>query len=304
MLTAVGGATFCSMALGAGRLDRAAWTLGHNVVLSLLFAVIFGVVGLCFLDPLLRLFGAGDVTLPYARDYMEVILWASPVGNTMVALNHFMRASGYPARAMLMSMLGVCVNLTLTPLFIFVFHWGIRGAAVATVIAQVVSLSAMLFHFCNKNSTVHFQPGIFRLRPPLVKSMLGIGLSPFLMNVCACLVILVINLSLRHHGGDLSIGAYGITNRLLLLFAMIIFGLTQGMQPIIGYNYGARYPDRVRQATALLRAPSSPAAAFWPPSFFRTPWPGCSPRTRPLSTRPSTACACVPLAFSWWARKL
>lgn len=247
MMVAIGGATVCSIALGQKDLERAHKVLGHNVVLSLLFAVGFSIICLIFIDPLLFLFGASDATITYAREYMEVILISAPIGNLMVALNHFMRASGYPARSMWLSLISVGVNIILTPIFIYWFHWGIRGAAIATVVSQAVSLAGMIVHYLNKNSTVQFKRGIFKLEMPIVKSMLSVGMAPFLMNFCACIVVLVINVSLRTYGGDLSIGAYGVANRLLMLFAMIVIGLTQGMQPIIGYNFGARCMDRVRQ---------------------------------------------------------
>jgi putative MATE family efflux protein len=247
MLVAIGSATVCSIALGAQNPQRAALMLGHNVVLSVLFAVVFSAVCLVFIDPMLRLFGASDDTIAYARDYKEVILWCSPIGNLMLAFNHFLRASGYPARSMLLSVSSVIVNLILTPLFIYTFGWGIRGAAVATVLSQLAALIGMILHFSSPKSAVHFKKGIFRLRLGIIKRMVSIGLSPFLMNFCACIVVLVINLSLRAYGGDLSIGAYGVVNRLLMLVAMIIIGLTQGMQPIIGYNYGARCLARVHQ---------------------------------------------------------
>lgn len=246
MLVAIGGATVCSIELGARRPMRAFMVLGHSIVLSLVFSAVFSALGLVFLDPVLRVFGASDATLPYAREYMEIILWGAPIGALMVALNHLMRASGYPTKSMLMNLLSVGVNLVLTPLFIFGFQWGIRGAAVATVLSQVVSLVAMLFHFFDLKSVVHFRHGIYALRPTVVKALLAVGLAPFLMNACACLVIVVINLSLGRHGGDLAIGAYGIANRLLMLFAMVVFGLNQGMQPLLGYNFGARRMDRVR----------------------------------------------------------
>ena len=246
MLVAIGSATVCSIALGAKNPHRAALTLGHNVMLSLIFAVIFAAVCLVFIDPMLRLFGASDDTIAYARDYMEVILWCSPIGNLMMALNHFLRASGYPARSMFLALASVGVNLALTPLFIYSFGWGIRGAALSTVVSQLLALVGMIIHFSRPASTVHFRKGIFRLRMGIIKRMLSIGLSPFLMNFCACIVVLVINLRLRAYGGDFSIGAYGVANRLLMLVAMIVIGLTQGMQPIIGYNYGARCMDRVR----------------------------------------------------------
>ena len=251
MLVAIGGATVCSIELGAKNPERAAQVLGHNVVLSLVFAVAFAALSLTFLDPVLRLFGASDDTIGYARDYMRIILWGAPVGNLMLALSHFLRASGYPAKSMFISLFSVGSNIVLTPLLIFVFDMGIKGAGYATVLSQLFALVFLFQHFRNPGHVVHFQPGIFRPRRSVIKSILAVGMSPFLMNVSACLIIMVINVSLRKQGGDLAIGAYGIANRLLMLFAMTIMGLTQGMQPIIGYNYGAKRPDRVRRTLKL-----------------------------------------------------
>ncbi len=251
MLVAVGGATVCSIELGARNPERAAQVLGHNVVLSVLFAIGFAALSLIFLDPVLRMFGASADTLGYARDYMRIILWGAPIGNLMLALSHFLRASGYPAKSMWINLLSVGSNIALTPLFIFVLAMGIKGAAYATVLSQLVALVFLVAHFRNPASVVHFKPGIFRLRRSVVKSILAIGLSPFLMNVCACLIIMVINVSLYAYGGDLAIGAYGIANRLLMLFAMTIIGLTQGMQPIVGYNFGAKRMDRVNRTLVL-----------------------------------------------------
>lgn len=251
MLVAIGGATVCSIELGAKNPECAAQVLGHNVVLSLLFAVLFAAVCLVFIDPILRRFGASDATIGYAREYMRIILWGAPIGNLMLALSHFLRASGYPTKSMAISLLSVGANIALTPLFIFVFDMGIKGAGYATVLSQLFALVFLIRHFRNPASAVHFKPGIFRLRRSVVKAILSIGLSPFLMNVCACLIIMVINVSLYKQGGDLAIGAYGIANRLLMLFAMTIMGLTQGMQPIIGYNFGAKRIDRVRRTLKL-----------------------------------------------------
>jgi putative MATE family efflux protein len=245
MLVAIGGATVCSIELGAKNPDRAHEILGHVVVFSLVFGVLFGLVGLFFLDPVLILFGASADTLGHARDYLEIILWGAPLSFLMLALGHFIRASGYPARSMGMTVLSVGVNLILTPVFIFGFRWGMRGAGIATILAQTVSLAAMLVHFFRADSTVRFRPGIFKVRAAVFRPVLGIGLSPFLMNLCACVIVIIINQRLRVYGGDLAIGAYGIGNRLVMLFVMIIMGLTQGMQPLIGYNFGARRPDRV-----------------------------------------------------------
>lgn len=245
MMVAIGGATVCSIELGAKRFDRAAQVLGHNVVLSLIFAIVFAALSLLFLDPILILFGASEETLPYARDYMEVILWGAPIGNLMIALSHLMRASGSPTKSMLVQLLSVGSNIALTPLFIFVFGWGIKGAGIATVLSQLIALCMLLPHFFNKSRPVHFQKGIFKLNASVSKSLLSVGLAPFLMNLCACLIVVVINVGLKKYGGDLAIGAYGIVNRLLMLFAMTIFGISQGMQPLIGYNFGACRLDRV-----------------------------------------------------------
>ena len=251
MLVAIGGATVCSIELGAKNPERAAQVLGHNVVLSILLGTAFAVLSLIFLDPILRMFGASDATIPYARDYMEIILWGAPICTLMLALSHFLRASGYPTKSMLISILSVGSNIAMTPMFIFMFDMGIKGAAYATVLSQVFGLIFLVNHFHNRESSVHFKRGVFRLRWPVLKSILSIGVSPFLMNTCGCLIIMVINLSLQVYGGDMAIGAYGIANRLLMLFFMVIMGLTQGMQPLIGYNYGAKRMDRVHQTLVL-----------------------------------------------------
>jgi putative MATE family efflux protein len=247
MLTAQGGATVCSISLGAKKQEHAALVLGNSVVLALFFSVLFAIVSLVFLDPILRLFGASADTLPYAREYMEILLWGTPVTVLMMTFVHLMRASGYPIRSMLILVFSVLVNTILTALFIFTFDWGIRGAAIATILSQMAAVVFLLAHFRNKNHPVHFAPGIFTLRAEVAKPILAIGLSPFLMNASACLIVMVTNLSVREYGGDLAIGAYGIIGRLLMLFIMVVIGLTQGMQPIIGYNFGARRMDRVNR---------------------------------------------------------
>jgi len=178
---------------------------------------------------------------------MQVILLGTPVSYTMIALNNIMRATGYPRKAMLSSMLTVASNVILAPIFIFHFHWGIRGAAVATVFSQVLGLVWIINHFTNVSSYIHFQKGWYRLKKCIVISIFSIGMSPFMMNVCSCMVVIIINNSLQKYGGDLAIGAYGIINRMMTLFVMIVMGLNMGMQPIVGYNFGAHQFDRVKQ---------------------------------------------------------
>lgn len=246
-LVGIGGATISSIFLGQRDMVRATETL-HNVVwLCFISSICFGGLSLLFLDSILLFFGASKDTLPYAREFMQVILLGTPVAYLFIGLNNVMRSTGYPTKAMLSSIISVIFNVILAPIFIFVLGWGIRGAALATLVSQAVGLIWVLAHFYNKNNFVHFDRRYDRLKAPIVGRIFSIGLSPFLMNACSCLVVIIINKSFIEYGGDLAVGAYGITNRVLMLFAMVAMGITQGMQPIIGYNYGARQMSRVHR---------------------------------------------------------
>lgn len=245
-LVGIGGATISSILLGQRDTLRATETL-HNVLwMCLINAVCFGGLTFLFLDEILLFFGASHDTLPYARDFMEVILLGTPVSYVFIGLNNVMRATGYPTKAMLSSIITVVANVIIAPIFIFVLGWGIRGAALATLVSQTFGLAWVLHHFADKNSFVHFDKNYMRFKLSIVLRMFSIGMSPFLMNACACLVVIIINRSFIHYGGDMAVGAFGVVNRVLTLFTMIVIGITQGMQPIIGYNFGARQLDRVR----------------------------------------------------------
>ena len=246
-LVGVGSATISSIFMGQKDVQRATLVLHNATILLLVNGILVTIVTLIFLDPILLFFGASHETLPYARDFMQVILIANPIAYLFVGLNNLMRATGYPRKAMLSSFLTVAVNVVVAPIFIFLLGWGIRGAALATAIAQLTGLVWVLAHFLNKNNYISFKRGCFRLHRRIIASILGIGMSPFLMNACSCIVVIIINTSLRNYGGDMAIGAYGIVNRMLTLFLMVVLGLTQGMQPIVGYNYGANRFDRVKQ---------------------------------------------------------
>ena len=190
-------------------------------------------------------FGASGQMLATRTDFMLVTLLGLPVTYVFFNLNHVMRATGYPKKAMGSTLLSVGINIILAPIFIFWFKWGITGAALATLLAQVTGMVRVLLHFSDAASTVHFRRGIWELRKAIVTGILSIGMAPCLVNVCGSAVTIAINRQLADHGGDLAIGAYGIINRILILFAMLVIGLTQGMQPIIGYNHGAMKPGRV-----------------------------------------------------------
>lgn len=247
-MVGIGAAAIISIRLGQGNRRAAEFTLGNVVLLNLLIGTIFTVVSLTFLDQILYFFGASDQTIGYARDFMQIVLSGTVVTHLYLGLNEVLRASGYPQKAMLIILTAVAVNIILNPLFIFGFGWGVRGSAIATVISQCTALGVSLTHFCSAESFLHFKRGIFRLRTKIVGGIVSIGLAPFMLNLCASVVVIFVNKALRMCGGidgDFYIGAYGIMNRVVLLFIMVVAGLNQGMQPIVGYNYGAKQYDRV-----------------------------------------------------------
>ena len=250
-LVGVGAATLVSMRLGQRDYETAQRILGNVVVLNLIIGISFGLLTLVFLDPILYFFGASDATIGYAREYMSVILWGNVVTHMYLGLNAVLRAAGHPRKAMYATILTVTINAILDPLFIFGFGWGIRGAAIATVLAQILALVWQFRIFSDRNELLHFRRGIYRLKGKIVRNVLAIGMSPFLMNLAACFIVILVNKGLKEYGGDLNIGAYGIVNRLGFFFVMIVMGINQGMQPIAGYNYGARQFDRVDRVLKL-----------------------------------------------------
>ena len=198
-----------------------------------------------FLDPILYFFGASENTIPYAREYMQVVLAGNVFSQTFFGMNAILRAVGKPRHAMFATMSSVVLNTVLAPIFIWPLKMGIQGAALATVISQVTALAWQLWLFSKSSEIVHFKKGIYKLRSNILKNIIGIGMSPFAMNVCACIVVIFINTSLYKYGGDMAVGAYGIANKVAFVFIMITMGLNQGMLPIAGYNYGAQRFDRL-----------------------------------------------------------
>lgn len=263
-MVGVGASTVISVRLGQRDYQTAQRVLGNTVVLNLLLGTLFMAVCLAFLDPILRVFGASEATLPYASSYMTVILLGNVVSHSYFGLNAVLRAAGHPEKAMHCTMLTVLVNALLDPLFIFSFplsvfdfHFnlglgmGIQGAAMATILSQFISLVWQFKLLSNKSEVLHLHRGIYGLRLGIVRQIVAIGMSPFLMNLCACLVVLLINKGMKEYGGDTAIAAYGIVNRVVFLFLMMVMGLNQGMQPIVGYNWGARQNQRVWQTLWL-----------------------------------------------------
>lgn len=244
-LVGVGGSALISIRLGQKDYKTAGLVLGNVVLLNLILGAVAGVVGLVFLDPILRCFGASEDTLGYARSYMQVILWTNVFTHIYYGLNGVLRSAGHPKAAMYATIVAVVLNILLDPLFIFAFHRGVQGAAIATVLSQFVAILWQVFVLCRPKEVLHFHRGIFHFNRRIATDMLAIGLSPCLMNLAGCAVVVVINNQLRRYGGDFAIGAYGVINRVTFIFCMIVMGLNQGMQPIVGYNYGARRYDRM-----------------------------------------------------------
>ncbi|MDL2311717.1 MATE family efflux transporter [Bacteroidales bacterium OttesenSCG-928-B11] len=244
-LVGAGAGAMVSIRMGQQRKEDAIRTLGNATLLIFCIGTTVSVLALIFLDDLLRLFQASEATLPYARDFMRIILAGNVIGNMFFGLNGVMRSSGHPTKAMVSILLTVGVNIILAPIFIFGFGWGIKGAALATVIAQTIGLVWVLAHFINKKPYIHFERYGFKLSASIIKNIFAIGFSPFIIHVLASLVTVIMNWKLAFFGGDLAIGAFGIINSFVSLIVMIVLGLTQGMQPIIGYNYGAKRMDRV-----------------------------------------------------------
>ena len=253
-LIAVGGATITSIFLGQKDLRRATDVTNNVMSLCLLHSFVFGGLTLIFLDPILYFFGATDETIPYAREFMQVILLGTPVAYIFIGLNNLMRATGYPKKAMISALVSVGVNVVLAPIFIFVFKWGIRGAALATVCGQFSAFVWVMHHFLSKSSYIHLQLRARWFTAAIIKRIYAIGMSPFLMNVCACVVVIFINRALLDYGGadgNMAVGAYGIVNRTTMFFVMVVFGITQGMQPILGFNYGAGMWPRVKHTLRI-----------------------------------------------------
>ena len=246
-LVGAGASTMISIRLGEGKYNSAARFLCNSVIINLIIGAAIGILGLCFLDPILYAFGASKDTISYARDFMQVILFGNIFTYIYFGLNNTLRATGYPTKAMLITIGTVIINLILAPLFIFYFQWGIRGAAWATVLAQVTGAVFVLLHYLNPSHTLYFRKTLFKVHFSVVQKIFAMGMPPFLMNLCASAVVIVLNHRLRDYGGDFAIGAYGIINSLVGLVAMVIFGFNLGMQPIVGYNFGAKQYDRVMQ---------------------------------------------------------
>ena len=248
MLVGAGASSRISINLGKKDHKRAEKILGNSFLLTILLNLVFITLLMIFLEPILMAFGASEQTLPYARDYLQIILPGNIFVTMTYSFNSMMRASGYPQKAMYTMLIGAFLNMILDPIFIFVFDMGIAGVAWATVISMFLGMLFVMHHFTRKSSSLRLRKKNLRFEKDILIAIVSIGLSPFFMQVAASGVAVLMNTSLKNYGGDLAIGAYGVLMSLLMLISMFVIGLNQGLQPIIGYNYGAEIYDRVKAA--------------------------------------------------------
>ena len=241
----VGASTCISVKLGQKDYETAEHLLGNTVTLNLIVGFLFMAVCLVFLDPILRFFGASDVTLPYAREFMTIILLGNMMTHMYFGMNAVLRAAGKPRHAMWATLFTVGCNIVLVVAFVWWFRWGIKGAALATITSQTLALCWQMWLFSNPKELLHLKRGIYRLKADLVRNIVSIGISPFLMNATACIVVIFMNNQFVRYGGDMAVGAYSIANSIAMVFFMFVIGVNQGMQPIAGYNYGAERYDRM-----------------------------------------------------------
>lgn len=250
-LVGVGASSLLAIYLGEKDYEKANRVLGNVIILNVILSAIVMAAGLLWLDPILLAFGASEETLGYAHQYMEIILYGNILTHIYFGLNALLRSAGHPRFSMTATIVAVGVNIILDPIFIFGMDMGVRGAALATVISQAVAVVWQLTKFMDKNELVRFHRGIWRLNKHITGRALAIGMSPFLYNIAHCFVVIIINNQLKDFGGDMAIASYGVINRLTFVFAMIVMGLNQGMQPIAGYNYGAKQYDRMLKSFYL-----------------------------------------------------
>ena len=275
-LVGVGASSLVAIKLGEKDYRSANDILANVIILNVILGAIIMVVGLFWLDPILYAFGASEATIVYAREYMEIILLGNILTHIYYGLNSMLRSVGHPRISMYATILAVSLNVILDPIFIFVLDMGVRGAALATILSQLVSVIVELIIFLNPKEVIHFHRGIWRLKRDITMRALGIGTAPFLMHMAACFVVIVLNNQLLRYGGDMEIATFGMTNRFIFFFVMIVMGIQQGMQPIVGYNYGAQLYQRMLRAFKLAVYCATCVMSFlflfgeiWPEGFIR-----------------------------------
>lgn len=251
MLVGIGATSLISIRLGEQKKEEAELIAGNAMTLLIVISIVISAAGLVFIEPMLRIFGASEAVLPYGRDYLSIILWGAVFQSIGFGMNNFIRAEGNPKIAMFTMLIGAILNTILDPIFIFVFGWGVKGAATATIISQAVSAGWVLYYFFGGKSLLKIHMKNLKVKAHVAAKIFAIGSAPFAMQIAASGVTTILNKSLVLYGGDVAISGMGIVNRISMMILMPLFGINQGAQPIIGYNYGAQKFDRVIQALKL-----------------------------------------------------
>lgn len=251
MLVGQGAAACISILLGKNNNNEANIILSNTVILTFFFYAVVSTFCFIFLTPILKIFGGTEHTIPYAKEYISIIIVGHIFTSLSYAFTNIMRASGHPRYAMYTLLIGALLNVIIDPIFIFLLDMGIKGAAYATVISMFISMIWITQFYFRKKRILHFSNSTFKIDIPSISAILSIGLSPFLLNVSTSLVNILMNNTLLKYGGDLAIGAFGIITSYTTLIVMAIIGLSQGMQPIIGYNYGAKKMERVNETLKI-----------------------------------------------------
>lgn len=255
-LVGIGSGSAISRYIGAKEENKAKQVLGNAVIFTFFASLLISVTGFIFIDPLLVLFGASEQIMPYAKDYMEIIVFSSILFTIAMASNNILRAEGRAKTAMMTMIIGAVLNIILDPIFIFALKMGVKGAALATVIAQFIAVIYVIIKLKNGSKTLAIS--FHHLKPDfkILSEIIAIGMSSFLRNIAGSLIFALINNKLGYYGGDIAIAAYGIFQRMLRFLFMPLFGIAQGLQPIVGYNYGANRMDKIKEAnqTAIISA--------------------------------------------------
>lgn len=247
MLIGIGAGVRISIAMGRKDIDTAERVLGNGFILMVIVGIIVTIIGFLIKDPLLRSFGASDITIGYAQQYLNIILLGNVFQIVGFSMNNIIRSEGKAMKAMTSMLVSAGLNAVLAPIFIFVFHMGVRGAAIATVFSQFVLMIWVMRHFLLRHSALQLKIAHMKLDPHIIWQIVTIGVSPFAMQIAGSFVQAAFNKHLIHYGGDIAAGAMGIINSVSILIVMSIIALNMASQPIIGYNYGARRYDRVRK---------------------------------------------------------
>ncbi|MBU4348861.1 MATE family efflux transporter [bacterium] len=258
----IGAASAISRSLGAKDVEKADYVAGNSFLCVIILSSTMAAIGLIFTEPMLKFFGSTETILPYAKDYITIILWGSIFFSFAMSSNNLIRAEGNAKIAMATMLIGAILNMILDPIFIFIFKLGIKGAALATIISQFISFLYVLKYFYSGKSSLKIKLHHLKPRMHIITEIFTVGFASFARMVTGSIVAIIVNNSLRIFGGDIALIIFGIIHRVIMFLFMPLFGVVQGMQPIVGFNYGAKKLDRVKETLKLSLITTTVIATF------------------------------------------